>query len=270
LWESAIVLRPRKRSLDGAIANPFFIVTFAEWFRLSGGLNAVAGSDVTWRPTRGLMLQAQVAIDDMSNYGPNPYPDRYGLGLLAAGALRSSMSWRASYAMNSSLAYTSPDPNASFTHAGVGIGRNFNDNDLFSIGLTVPVHSRWLILPEAQLLRQGEGSLQRPWPDSASASATPGLWIGVRRDTWQLSVGVIGHAKGPTGDIKLSALAGYQLSSNAFHVAGKSETRFVGRLQATFGFRTGGKDEEPRDAIVAPSAAARDAGKQTRTPVTGS
>jgi hypothetical protein len=203
------------------------------------------------------MLQAQVAIDDMSNYGPTPYPDRYGLGLLAAGALGSSMSWRASYAMNSSLAYTSPDPNKSFIQSGVGIGRNFIDNDLYAISLTMPLHANWLIVPEAQVLRQGEGNVERPWPPADSAIATPVLWIGTRRDTYQVGVGVVGYMRAPSGDIKLSAQAGYQLSSNAFHVGGKSESRFVGRLQLTYGWRTGGEDKDPRDEFVTPSAAER-------------
>lgn len=264
LWESSILVRPRTSGFDARIANPFFIVTFAELFGLEGRNNAIVGGDATWRPLPRLMLQAQVAVDDMSNYGSTPYPDRYGLGLVAAGALASSMSWRASYAMNSSLAYTAADPIGTFTQSDVGIGRNFIDNDLYSLSLTVPVHARWLVLPEAQLLRQGEGNLNRPWPDSSGATALPTLWIGTRRDTWQLSVGVIGHTKAPSGDVQLSARAGYQLSRNAFHVGGKSETRLVGRLQATFGWRMGRKDEDPRDAIVSPSSAERDRSSRQR------
>ncbi|MGQ0537443.1 MAG: hypothetical protein ACT4R6_00730, partial [Gemmatimonadaceae bacterium] len=258
LWESSIVQRQRTKGIDRQIANPFFIVTFAELFGLGGARhNAIVGGDATWRPTRRLMLQAQIAVDDMSNYGPYPYPDRYGLGLLAAGAVGSSMSWRATYAMNSSLAYSSPDPRASFTQAGVGIGRNFMDNDQYAISLTMPVSSNWLITPEAQLLRQGEGTLQRPWPDSTEARSTPVLWIGTRSDTWQIGVGVVGYAKAPGGDIKLSAQAGGQLSRNAFHVPGKSETRFVGRLQLTYGWRFGREDADREEPTVTGTALAR-------------
>lgn len=258
LWESAILRRPRSTTLDTRLANPFFIATFARWFGLGGRPNAIVGGDATWRPTPGLMLQAQLAVDDMSNYGPQPYPDRYGWGLLAAGALGESMSWRARYAMNSSLAYTSPDPNASFTQSDVGIGRNFIDNDTYSLGLTLPVHARWLIVPEAQLLRQGEGNLRRPWPPADSATATPVLWIGTRRDTWEAAVGVIGHTRAPTGDVQLSARAGVQLSRNAFHVAGKSETRFVGRLQLTYGWHIGGQEENMSGTVVRAPAVERE------------
>ncbi|MGQ0639640.1 MAG: hypothetical protein ACT4P6_02555 [Gemmatimonadaceae bacterium] len=255
LWETSILVRPRTKKIDRAIVNPFFIVTFADWFSIRGRHNAIVGGDATWRPTRGLMFQGQIAIDDMSNYGANPYPDRYGFSLLAAGAVGSGTSWRASYAMNSSLAYTSPDPTLSFTQAGIGIGRNFIDNDLFGLSLTMPLNSRWLIQPEAQLLRQGEGTLQRVWPDSGMA--VPLLWSGIRRDTWQLGVSAVGHTSGRAGNVQLSAHAGYQLSNNAFHVPGKSETRFVGRLQVTYGWRIGRKDEEPGDPIVSPSALQR-------------
>jgi hypothetical protein len=257
LWESSILVRSRSRSIDAAVVNPFYVATFGRWFKLGDDYNTIVGSDVTWRPIPRMMLQAQLAIDDMSNYGPNPYPDRYGLGLLAAGAVGASMSWRASYAMNSSLAYTSPDRVKSFTQSGVGIGRNFIDNDLYTISLTMPLHANWLIVPEAQVLRQGEGNVERPWPPADSATATPLLWIGTRRDTYQVGVGVVGYMRAPAGDIKLSAQAGYQLSSNAFHVGGKSESRFVGRLQLTYGWRTGGEDKDPRDEFVTPSTAER-------------
>lgn len=255
LWESSILLRPKTNAFD-AVARPFFIVTFADRFGPGGRRNAIVGSDATWRPTRRLMLQAQLAIDDMSNYGANPKPDRYGYGLLAAGALWSTMSWRVRYAMNSSLAYTAADSSLRFTDSGVGIGRNFIDNDLYSIGLTMPVRASWLIQPEAQLLRQGEGNLQRPWPDSTSPTL-PVLWIGTRRDTWQGSIGVVGHTRAAAADVQLSALAGVQLSRNAFHVAGKSETRFVARLQATVGWRTGRQEEDMPATVMARGASTR-------------
>ena len=241
LWEAGIVQRP-SRALDAAIINPFFLVTFAPQFGLGFRRNTILGGDVTWRPTKRLLLQGQGAIDDMSKYASHPYPDRYGLSLLAAGALGPAMSWRASYVMNSSLAFTTADPSENFTDAQVGIGRNFIDNDQYAISLTIPLQNRWLVAPELQLLRQGEGSLGRPWPDSASATALPSLFIGTRRDTWQLALGVTGE----TSHVQLSALGGVQHSRNAGHIAGVSETRFVGRLQATISWRVGRADDLER------------------------
>ena len=133
LWEAGIVQRPRTSRVDGALLNPLSSVSLLPRLGLVERTNSMVGLDATWRPTRRLMFQTQVAVDEANRYASHGYPDRYGLSALAAGALGSAMSWRASYTMNSSLAYTTADPNENFTDAGVGIGnRNFIDNDQYS------------------------------------------------------------------------------------------------------------------------------------------
>jgi hypothetical protein len=235
LWETAVTQRAGG-GVDPTILNPFLLWTFGRQLGLGGQRNVMLGSDATWRPSRRLLLQAQGAIDDFTFFGTNPYPSRFGLGLVGAGALGRALSWRASYAMNSSLAYHTFDANENFTDAGVGIGRNFIDNDQFSLSVGVPLRASWLVTPQLQLMRQGEGRLDQPFPDEQTAATLPLLFIGTRRDTWQVGVGVNGQERG----LALSGLAGLQHVRNAGHVSDATETRVVGRIQATLGFRLGG------------------------------
>ncbi len=239
IWESAVSQRAGG-GIDPAILNPFLLWTFGPQFGLGGHRNTMIGGDATWRPSRHLLLEAQGAIDDFTFFGSNPYPSRFGLGLTGSGPLGRRLSWRASYAMNSSLAYHTFNPNENFTDGGVGIGRNFIDNDQFSLSLAVPLRASWLVSPQLELLRQGEGGIDQPFPDGDTAATLPLLFIGTRRDTWQVGVGVSGQERG----LALSGLAGLQHVKNAGHQAGVTETRVVGRIQATLGFRLGGVIKE--------------------------
>lgn len=235
IWESAVAAR-RGGSIDPAILNPFVLMAFGSQWGIGDRRNPMLGGDLTWRPSRRLVLQAQGAIDDWTFTESNPYPNRFGLTLGGAGALGRSLSWSASYAMNSSLAYHALNPHESFTDKGVGIGRNFIDNDRIAVSIGVPVRGHWLVTPQVQLLRQGEGRIDDAFPDPEAAAALPVLFIGTRQDTWQLAIGVNGQERG----IAVSGLGGIQRVTNAGHVAGARETRVVGRIQATIGFRVGG------------------------------
>ncbi|MDA1095489.1 MAG: hypothetical protein O3A25_19845 [Acidobacteria bacterium] len=235
LWEAGVAQRAGG-AMDPAILNPFLLMTFGRQFGLGDRRNVMLGADATWRPSRRLLLQVQGAIDDWTFDETNPYPNRFGFTVLAGGALGRSLSWRASYAMNSSLAYRTANPNENFTDAGVGIGRNFIDNDQVSFGVGLPVLASWLVSPQIQLLRQGEGHLDAPWPGPEVAATLPVLFIGTRQDTWQATVGVSGQQ----GRVALSGLGGLGYLRNARHIPGATETRFVGRLQVTVEFRAGG------------------------------
>ena len=83
------------------------------------------------------------------------------LGIRSAGA---SLGWRALYTQASSLAFRTIDPFENLTDAGVGIGRNFDDQDQTTLTVTVPRGTFWLFTPELTLLRQGEGRIDDPFP----------------------------------------------------------------------------------------------------------
>lgn len=238
LWES-VVAAGRELQFEPATRNPLLLFIFGDQFGRDTRRNAMIGGDARWRPTRGLLLEGQGVIDDWRLGGTNqaagetPRPNRWALSVAASGPVGAAIGWRASYTMASSLAFTTANPAENATDGGVGIGRNFPDNGLLSLALTVPVRGRWLVTPEANLLLQGEGRLDRPFPPGASLTATPEWLIGTVRTSWRVGVGVSGQP-GPVG---LSAVAGFHHTTNDSHQQGKSLDRLEARLFATIGFR---------------------------------
>jgi hypothetical protein len=229
VWESTVSARSGG-SPDPTILNPLILMTFGRQFGIGDRRNAMIGGDATWRPVHALRLEVQGAIDDWTFDPANPYPNRFGLGIVASGAFADAFAWHASYAMNSSLAYHTLDVNENYTDDGVGIGRNFIDNDQFSASVSLPVRDRWLLTPQLDLRRQGEGNINDPFPDAVAAAMTPALFIGTRVDTWQATVGISGQERG----IAVNGRAGFQ------HVSNSGKTEFVGRIQVTIGFHKGG------------------------------
>ncbi|HEX2249360.1 MAG TPA: hypothetical protein VHH32_03380, partial [Gemmatimonadales bacterium] len=176
-------------------------------------------------------LLAQLALDDFWYTNRERNRDRWALTVGAAGPLGASMAWRLLYTQVSSLALRAFNPADNFTDGGVGIGRNFSDQDQLTLTATLPVRSSWLLAPEVTYLRQGEGSINAPYPppDETGARDTPALFIGVVERTLRLGLGISGR----TGPFDLLASAGFHHVWNSEHVSGQSDNRFVGRIQAT-------------------------------------
>jgi hypothetical protein len=117
------------------------------------------------------------------------------------------------------------------------LGRNFDDMDQATVTATLPVGVRWLLTPELTLLRQGEGQLTDPFPNSSGAAGDiPQLFIGVVERTWRAAVGVSGRQ----GPLDLRASGGLHHVVNADHQEGRTVNRFEGRLQVTLGISRGG------------------------------
>ena len=123
------------------------------------------------------------------------------------------------------------DPFENLTDAGVGIGRNFDDQDQATLTVTVPRGTFWLFTPELTLLRQGEGRIDDPFPSAAEAGSVPQLFIGVVERTWRAALGISGRQ----GPLDVAANAGFHHVVNADHIEGHTVNRFEGRLQATLG-----------------------------------
>jgi hypothetical protein len=96
------------------------------------------------------------------------------------------------------------------------------------------VMDRWLVSPELTVLRQGEGRINTPYPapDANGVLDTPSLFIGVVERTYRAAFALSGEA----GPLELAGEAGLHHVVNDGHVAGRTEDRFVGRIQATLGF----------------------------------
>lgn len=147
------------------------------------------------------------------------------------------LSWRAMYTEVSSLALRAFNPADNFTDAGVGIGRNFSDYDLFSLRVSVPVRQRWLVTPELALFRQGEGGINVPYPVGAARQDTPALFIGTMERTWRAGVLVSGEE----GPLQLTGDFGLHHVTSAGHVEGETETKLVFRLRGTLGLEWHGR-----------------------------
>lgn len=234
LWETT-VLAGQDREFDARFRNPLTLLLLANQYGLGADGNVILGLDAHWRVSRRVMLEAQVALDDLqyeNTSGEDRYPNRYGFTVAASGPLGASLAWRALYTQASSLAFRTLDPFENFTTGGVGLGRNFADQDQVSVTVSLPRGTRWLLTPELTLLRQGEGRINDPVPPTGpAAGAVPTLFIGTVERTWRAALGVSGRH----GPLDLRATAGFHHVVNAGHLEGRTVDRFEGRLQATLG-----------------------------------
>lgn len=232
LWETT-VLAGADREFDARYRNPLTLLLLANQYGLGTDGNVMIGLDAQWRPGGRTLLEAQVALDDLQyERGDDRLPNRYAFTVAASGPLGRALSWRALYTQASSLAFRSGFPFENFTTGGVGLGRNFADQDQVTVTVAVPQWNRWLFTPELTLLRQGEGRITDPVPVTPEeAGATPTLFIGTVERTWRAALGVSGRQ----GPLELRASGGFHHVVNAGNLEGRTVDRFEGRLQATVG-----------------------------------
>lgn len=233
LWES-IVVAGVGRNFENRYRNPVSPGYLTNTIGLGAeGNNEMLGLDVRWRAPGRTTLEAQLALDDYYYQRRYENRDRYAFTLAASGPLAATAAWRALYTQVSSLALRTFNPTENFTDAGVGLGRNYSDNDQLTLTVTLPATARWLLTPELTLLRQGEGAIDDPYPPfgSPALQSTPTLFIGTVERTWRAAVGISGRQ----GPVDLAANAGFHHVVNSGHQPGVSLNRFEGRLQVTIG-----------------------------------
>ena len=242
LWET-VVFAGVDRNADARQLNPLSLSFLENAYGLGEETNTMLGVDVQWKASGRFTLQGQFALDDLTykdRGSASRNPDRWAFTLMAFGPLGRQASWRAFYTQASSLAFrTFDDQFQDFTDDGVGIGRNFADNDQLTVTLSRPLARRWLVTPELTVLRQGEGRIQDPYPASGTPElgSTPQLFIGVTERTWRAAIGVSGMLR----QVRLTANAGFHSIQNEGHVEGNSVQRFEGRLQLTVGISRRGE-----------------------------
>lgn len=238
LWETTVLAGP-DRNFDSRYRNPVSLLLLANEYGLGDDGNIMVGLDLDWQVGRRTAIQAQVAIDDLSyedRSAPNRNPDRWALTVAAHGALGRRAGWRALYTQASSLAFRTFDPFENFADAGIGLGRNFADNDQLSLTVSFPATPTWLLTPEVTVLRQGEGRLTDPYPAGTARGDTPQIFIGVVEKTLRAALGVSGRQ----GPLEVSANLGLHHIRDAGHVEGRTKTEFEGHIQFTLGVSRGG------------------------------
>jgi hypothetical protein len=236
LWET-VVFAGADRNADARQLNPLSLSFLENAYGLGAETNSMLGADVQWTVSRQLTLQGQFALDDLTykdRGSPTRNPDRWAFTLMGSGPLGRRLSWRAFYTQASSLAFrTFDDQFQDFLDDGIGIGRNFADNDQVSLAITLPATRHWLVTPEVTVLRQGEGSIQASYPPTGTVElgSTPQLFIGVVERTYRAALGLQGSVR----PFRISANAGFHRIENANHVEGTTVHRFEGRLFVTLG-----------------------------------
>ena len=238
LWEG-VVLAGADRNFETRYRNPLSISYLANTIGLGDRGNVLLGADVRWQAFGRTTINAQLALDDFWYQNRQRNRDRWAFTLGAEGPLMENVAWHALYTQVSSLALRAFNSAENFTDAGVGIGRNFTDQDRLSLQITFPVRDRWLLSPELTLLRQGEGRINDPYPvpDANGVLATPSLFIGIVERTYRTALGL----SGASGPLEITANAGFHHVVNSGHQPGRTVNRFEGRIQATLGLsREGG------------------------------
>ena len=242
LWET-VVFAGADRNADARQLNPLSLSFLENAYGLGEETNTMLGSDLHWKVSHALTLETQLALDDLTykdRGSPTRNPDRWAFTLMGFGPLGRRASWRAYYTQASSLAFRTFDEQfQDFTDDGVGIGRNFADNDQLSLLVTLPVTGRWMVTPDLTMLRQGEGRIQDPYPPSATPElgSTPQLFIGVVERTYRAGLNISGSIR----PMRITANAGYHRIENADHTPGNTEHRFEGRLFVTVGISRRGR-----------------------------
>jgi hypothetical protein len=231
-WEGFIVAGPG-RNFETRYRNPLSLGYLANTIGLGDRSNVMLGVDLHWRAWGRTTLQAQLALDDFWYDDREQNRDRWALTLAGMGPLGSRAAWHVLYTQVSSLALRAFNPAENFTDGGVGVGRNFSDQDQLTVRTTYPVRTDWLIWPELTVLRQGEGRINDPYPpvDANGVRNTPALFIGVVERTYRAALGISGR----TGPLDLVASAGFHHVVNSAHQEGQTDDRFEGRIQATLG-----------------------------------
>jgi len=238
VWES-ILIQGVGRTLETPFANPLSISVLANDFGIADtGSNTMIGLDASWRVGRRVTVQTQIAIDDFWFNKRNQKQDRYAFTLAGYGALGRRLGWRACYTQVSSLAFRTANPQENFTDQGVGIGRNFSDDDQLSASVTIPALRSWLLTPELTFQRQGEGKIDDPYPrpDANGNQITPMFLIGTVEHTYRVALGVSGRE----GPLDLAANAGFHHVTADQNRLGVTANRFVARIKATLAWRKGG------------------------------
>jgi len=230
LWETAVIA-DRFDNVDTDFFNPLTLLSFSTRFGWGDDRNVLLGGDASWRTGR-VLLEAQAALDDYNPGSENPYPNRWAFAVGASGPLAQQTAWKVRYTTASSLAFRTLDPVENLTDHGVGLGRNFADNELWLVGVAVPVRDRWVLSPEASYLRQGEGSPRAPWPTPEEAASIPTRFIGETTTSLRLGMSV----SGDLGPFRMAGTAAWQRTS----LGSAATQRLEARMTATIGYSTQG------------------------------
>ena len=220
------------RFLEPWYVNPLNSLLLAQYQDAPQG-NSLLGFDVTTSVGRAARLSAQFYLDDFQvdrGSAGDREPPSYGFTILGTGGFRrGALSWSAVYTRVTNLSYRTPANQEQYTLRGVGIARNFSDYDQATFRVTSAAAPRLLVTGEATMIRQGEGDMRLRYPAISDFPSTATFLQGVVERTVRLGAQGVWT---PRADATLSADLARHFVTNAGHVAGASEQRWVWRIRA--------------------------------------
>jgi hypothetical protein len=231
LWEGTLLAGPG-RTLEPWYANIANLGLLAQYDQSSRANNQL-GVDFETR-VGGVRGFGSFLLDDFQIHRAGPAdrePTSYGLTLGVAGSLGPA-AWTLLYTRVSNLAYRTHDPAETVMRRSTGLARDFSDYDQLTLRTSAIAGPGFLVMPEITVLRQGEGDFRKPFPAAAEYPTTPAFHQGVIERTVRLAVALRAdrRAVGLRGD------AGLHIVSNAGHVPGERDNRFVGSVALEYRF----------------------------------
>ena len=168
-------------------------------------------------------------VDDFGFAFGSPQPARLAWTALLDMPVGAT-SIRFGHTLVSSLTYRTPNGGVeTIMRRGIGLGRNFSDYTVVYTQVSWFPIPTTVLVPELMLLRQGEGDFRQPFPPRPIEN-WPFIFEGVVENTVRLGVQANATA---FGFLDIGGHAGVHFVSNANHISGVSDTRFVGGIQAT-------------------------------------
>jgi hypothetical protein len=231
-WEGTVWGGPG-RQLEPWYANILNLGLLAQYDQGTFS-NNLLGLDVRAR-AGGVALFGSLLLDDFQIDRDAPdseEPPSLGITLAAAGRAGPAAvtAW---YTRIFNLTYRTPNPTEAVMRSSVGLARNFSDYDQLTARAGLLVGADVLLQPEVTVVRQGEGDFRRPYPPLAAFGTTPTFLAGTVERTVRLALG----ARVDRPRLGAALDGGVHLVSNANHVAGQRDARFVGRIELSWRFR---------------------------------
>ena len=229
LWEASVISGVG-RGLDQWYLNVATLSALRQGSTRTNS-NSFVGFDLERRAATTLF--GQFMLDDIQvsrKTATDLKPTSYAFTAGAKGRLLRSASWRIFYTQVANLTYRNEDNLQVPLYHSLGTGRNFDDYDPLTATATWLARPGLLLTPEVTLLRQGEGDPRLPHPLPPAYPATATLFEGVVQRVVRLAVGGTWqyHRLSVTGN------GGVHLIHNAGHVAGASDTRWLGSIGLSY------------------------------------
>ena len=191
-----------------------------------------------WYQTKVFIINVEVLLDDIDVTPQNNLeraPTRYAFHFeTRLPALLRRVDLSMSYRQVSSFAYHAEYGVDDYSYLERGLGDNFSDYDLLTIGADwyTPLHGLRLG-PILNLQRHGSGSFREPFPPYAEFRASPALFLGVKTITYRL--GVRGRLQ-PNRFVWVEWDVGQNFVRNAEHVQGDNVSEFSARAEVKAAF----------------------------------